>query len=142
MGLLRAAGGGSTRAIPLFGLFNKARRRTAAPPARGLFLVNVKVGRGSNTTMSSGLAGAYVSAYVTAADPDAATALAVTRLTARGFEFLATQGPVTRIELAEWTHHVVQCWPEFVDEFPAADELAAGLANDSVFFGPFVGYER
>lgn len=141
MGLLRIAGGGSIRANHLFGFF-RARRRSPAPPVRGVFLVNVKVGRGSNVTMSSGLAGAYVSAYVTAAGPEAAARLAVTKLTARGFEFQAIQGPITRIELGEWSRHVVQSWPEFISEFPGRDELAAGLGSDSVFFGPFVGYER
>jgi hypothetical protein len=109
---------------------------------RGLFLVNVKVGRGSSNKLSSGLAGAYVSAYVTAANPDAAARLAITKLTAKGFEFLATQGPVSRIELAEWPLHVAQSWPEFIDELPQQDELAAAISKDMVFFGPFVGYER
>ena len=141
MSLLHAAGGGSIRAIPLFGIF-RARRRARALPSRGLFLVNVKVGRGCSNKLSSGLAGAYVSVYVIAADEDAATRLAITRLTAKGFEFQATQGPVSRIELDEWPRHVAQSWPEFVDELPQRDELAASISKDMVFFGPFVGYER
>ncbi|MEJ8815751.1 hypothetical protein WKW77_32135 [Variovorax ureilyticus] len=141
MGLLHAAGGGSIRAIPLFGIF-RARRRALALPARGLFLVNVKVGRGCSNKLSSGLAGAYVSAYVTAADQDAATRLAITKLTAKGFEFLGTQGPVSRIELDDWAQHIAQSWPEFVDELPKRAELAAAMSKDMVFFGPFVGYER
>jgi hypothetical protein len=141
MSLLHAAGGGSIRAIPLLGIF-RARRQARAVPARGLFLVNVKVGRGCSTKLSSGLAGAYVSAYVTAADPDAATRLAITKLTAKGFEFQATQGPVSRIELDDWAQHIAQSWPEFIDELPKRDELAAAISKDTVFFGPFVGYER
>ncbi|WP_431274448.1 hypothetical protein ACQ858_20925 [Variovorax ureilyticus] len=141
MSLLRVAGGGSIRARPLLGIF-RARRRARALPARGLFLVNVKVGRGSSVTLSSGLAGAYVSVYVTAADQEAATQLAITRLTAKGFEFLATQGPVSRIELDDWAQHIAQSWPEFIDELPQRDELAVALSKDTVFFGPFVGYER
>ncbi|SCK36602.1 hypothetical protein VAR608DRAFT_3348 [Variovorax sp. HW608] len=141
MSLLRVAGGGSIRALPLLGIF-RVRRRARAQPARGLFLVNVKVGRGSSNKLSSGLAGAYVSAYVTAADKDAAQRLAITKLTAKGFEFLATQGPVARIELDAWPLHVAQSWPEFIDELPRQHELAAGLEKDMVFFGPFVGYER
>lgn len=141
MSLLRVAGGGSIRAIPLLGIF-RGRRRARVLPARGLFLVNVKVGRGSSNKLSSRLAGAYVSAYVTAADQDAATRLAVTKLTSLGFEFQAIQGPVTRIELDQWTLHVAQSWPEFIDELPRRDELVASLAKDTVFFGPFVGYER
>ncbi|SEB26055.1 hypothetical protein [Variovorax sp. YR216] len=143
MGLLHVAGGGTTRARPLFGIFRGRRRARALPlPARGLFLVNVKVGRGSSNKLSSGLAGAYVSAYVTAADQEAATRLAITRLTAKGFEFLGTQGPVSRIELDDWAQHIAQCWPEFIDELPRREELAAAMSKDTVFFGPFVGYER
>ena len=141
MGLPYVAGGGSIRAIPFLGIF-RARRPVPVPPARGLFLVNVKVGRGSSNKLSSGLAGAYVSAYVTAADQDTATRLAITKLTAKGFEFLATQGPVSRIELDEWSRHIAQSWPDFIDELPQRDELAACIAKDMVFFGPFVGYER
>ncbi|MBB3182392.1 hypothetical protein [Variovorax sp. Sphag1AA] len=141
MSLLHAAGGGSIRAIPLFGIF-RARRRAHAVPARGLFLVNVKVGRGCSNKLSSGLAGAYVSAYVTAADADAATRLAIMKLTSKGFEFLGTQGPVSRIELEDWPQHIAQSWPEFIDELPQQGELAAAISKDTVFFGPFVGYER
>lgn len=109
---------------------------------RDLYLVNVKVGRGSNGTLPSTLAGAYVSAYATASDPESATRLAVRKLTAQGFEFLATQGPISRIEPREWSRHVVQSWPEFIGELPSQDEIAAGLEREMVFFGPFVGYER
>lgn len=108
----------------------------------GLFLVNVKVGRGSNGSLPSTLAGAYVSAYATAADHESAMRLAIRKLTAKGFEFLATQGPVSRLDLREWPLHVAQSWPEFIDELPKQDEIAAGLERELVFFGPFVGYER
>jgi hypothetical protein len=107
-----------------------------------LFLVNVKLGRGSNGTLPSTLAGAYVSAYATAADPESAVRLAVTRLTAKGFEFLATQGPISRLDPREWSRHVAQSWPEFIDELPKQDDIEAGLEREMVFFGPFVGYER
>lgn len=107
---------------------------------RGLFLVNLKLGRGSNLLMSSTLAGAYVSAYVAADDHDSATRLAIARLTAKGFEFQSTQGPVTRIDPDDWSRHVTQSWPEFIDELPKQEELAAGLDRELVFFGPFVGY--
>ena len=123
----------------MFGLF-KSKQPT--PPLRGLFLINVKVGRGSNRRMPSTLAGAYVSAYATAADQEAATRLAVAKLTAQGFEFLAIQGPITRLDPGEWSSHVAQSWPEFIDELPKQDEVAAGLEGEMVFFGPFVGYER
>ena len=109
---------------------------------RGLFLVNVKLGRGSNGTLPSTLAGAYVSAYATAPDPETATRLAVTRLTAKGFEFLATQGPISQLDPREWSRHVAQSWPEFMDELPKQDDIEAGLGREMVFFGPFVGYER
>jgi len=109
---------------------------------RGLFLVNVKVGRGSNGVLPSTLAGAYVSAYATAADHQDATRLAVRKLTSQGFEFLATQGPITRLDPCEWPGHVAQSWPEFIDELPKQDDIEAGLEREMVFFGPFVGYER
>lgn len=109
---------------------------------RGLFLVNVKVGRGSNGILPSTLAGAYVSAYATAADHETATRLAVRKLTAQGFEFLATQGPITQLDPREWPGHVAQSWPEFIDELPKQDDIEAGLEREMVFFGPFVGYER
>lgn len=108
----------------------------------GLFLVNVKVGRGASGILPSSLAGAYVSAYATAADPESATRLAVRKLSAQGFEFLATQGPITRLDPGEWSRHVAQSWPEFIDQLPKQDELAEGLERERVFFGPFVGYER
>ena len=123
----------------MFGLF---KSRQPAPSGRGLFLVNVKVARGSNIRLPSVLAGAYVSTYVTAADPEAATRLAVSKLIEQGFEFLATQGPVTRLDPRQWSSHVAQSWPEFIDQLPTQEEVAAGLAGEMVFFGPFVGYER
>ncbi|HET7837697.1 MAG TPA: hypothetical protein VFL43_17910 [Variovorax sp.] len=109
---------------------------------RGLFLVNVKLGRGSNGTLPSTLAGAYVSAYATAPDPESAIRLAVSKLTSKGFEFLATQGPISRLDPREWSRHVAQSWPEFIDELPKQDDIEAGLEREMVFFGPFVGYER
>jgi hypothetical protein len=109
---------------------------------RDLYLVNVKLGRGSNGTLPSTLAGAYVSAYATAPDPESAARLAVSKLTSKGFEFLATQGPISRLDPREWSRHVAQSWPEFIDELPKQEELAAGIEREMVFFGPFVGYER
>ncbi len=122
----------------MFGLFKSKRSASG----RGLYLVNVKVGRGSNGRMPKTLAGAYVSAYVTADNDASATRLAVTRLTAQGFEFLDTQGPVTRIDLRQWPAHVAQSWPEFMDQLPKQNEIAEGMQGEMVFFGPFVGYEH
>lgn len=119
--------------------------KPSAPAGRGLFLVNVKVGRGSNHKLPSVLAGAYVSTYVTAASQEAAARLAVTKLTAQGFEFLSTQGPVARLDPGQWSSHVAQSWPEFIDQLPTRDEIVAQLGSEGgemVFFGPFVGYER
>jgi hypothetical protein len=122
----------------MFGLFKSKQ----PAPGRGLYLINVKVGRGSNGRMPKSLAGAYVSAYVTADDDESATRLALTRLTAQGFRFLDTQGPITRIDLRHWPTHVAQSWPEFMNELPKQNEIAEGLNSDMVFFGPFVGYEH
>ena len=122
----------------MFGLF-KSKQPT---PGRGLYLVNVKVARGSNTRMPKALAGAYVSAYVAANNHESATTLAVTRLTAQGYEFLDTQGPITRLDHRQWSAHVAQSWPEFIDELPKQNEIAESLQSEMVFFGPFVGYER
>ena len=118
----------------MFGLF-KSKQPT---PGRGLYLVNVKVARGSNTRMPKALAGAYVAAN----NHESATTLAVTRLTAQGYEFLDTQGPITRLDHRQWSAHVAQSWPEFIDELPKQNEIAEGLQGEMVFFGPFVGYER
>jgi hypothetical protein len=121
----------------MFGFF-KSRQ---AAQARALYLVNVKVGRGSNGRLPRTLAGAYVSAYVTAASHESATGLAVAKLTSQGFEFLGTQGPVSRIDLEQWSRHVTQSWPDFVDQLPKRNEIVDGLEREMVFFGPFVGYE-
>lgn len=123
-------------------MFRFFKPKLPAPAGRGLFLVNVKVARGSNLKLPSVLAGAYVSTYVTAASHEAAARLAVSRLTAQGFVFLSTQGPVTRLEPSQWAGHVAQSWPEFIDQLPTQDEIVAGLEGEMVFFGPFVGYER
>ncbi len=122
----------------MFGLF-KSKPLT---PGRGLFLINFKLGRGSNGDLPKTLAGAYVSAYVTADDQDSAVKVAVTRLTSKGFEFLDTQGPITRLDPRHWSSHVAQSWPEFIDELPRQNEIVDGFEREMVFFGPFVGYER
>jgi len=117
-------------------------QQPGAVAGRGLYLVNIKAGRGSNGTLPSTLAGVYVSVYATAADDQAAVRLAQAKLAAKGFEFLAVQGPVGRLDLRDWSRHVAQSWPEFIDELPRQEELVVGLAEDRVYLGPFVGYER
>lgn len=122
----------------MFGLFKSKR----PAPGRGLYLVNLKVGRGSNAAMPKTLAGAYVSAYVTTENHESAVRLAVAKLASRGFEFLDTQGPITRLDPHQWSSHVARSWPEFIDQLPKQNEMIDGLERDTVCFGPFVGYER
>ncbi len=123
----------------MIGLF-KSKRPTLG---RGLFLINFKLGRGSNRDLPVTLARRrYVSAYVTAEDQDSAVKVAVTKLTSRGFDFVDTQGPITRLEPRQWSSHVAQSWPEFIDELPNQNEIVDGFEREMVFFGPFVGYKE
>ncbi|SOT98313.1 hypothetical protein [Xanthomonas arboricola] len=114
-------------------------RKPATPV---LFFVNAHVGRGSNPDMPAKLAGAYVSVYVFANDPESALREAFSQVTRRGYEFLElSDGKVHQMDPQEWDVYVKTAWPEFPWHFPAQSAVLATFAPGWVFFGPFAGYE-
>jgi hypothetical protein len=108
----------------------------------GLFLVGVKVGRGTNAEMPSQLVGAVVQVFAAAANHELAAKAAVSKLVSQGFEFLDVQGPIKQLDPQQWSGYVRHTWPEFEAHFPRQDEVLAAVTNGAVFFGPFAGYER
>jgi hypothetical protein len=107
----------------------------------GLFLVGVKVARGTNAEMPSQLVGAIVPVFAAAASHKLAAKAAVSKLVSQGFEFLDIQGPIKQLDPQQWSSYVHHTWPEFEAHFPRQQEVLAGVASGAVFFGPFAGYE-
>ena len=121
----------------MFGVFK------AKPPEseNGLFLVVVKIARGTSTTMPEPLVGALVPVFAAAPNHEAAAKAAVSRLVAQGFEFLDIQSPINQLDPEQWSNYVRHTWPEFEAHFPKQQEVLSGVASGAVFFGPFAGYE-
>ncbi len=122
----------------MFGLF-----KSKAPQSdNGLFLITVKIGRGSNAQMPQNLKGAYVPAFAAAVDHEAAAKAAVAKLVAQGFEFLDIDGPIKQLDPGQWSAFVHASFPELENHFPNQQTVVAGLAEGAVFFGPFASYEQ
>jgi hypothetical protein len=122
----------------MFGILNSK----AAEGRNSLFLVTVKIGRGSNISMPQPLVGAYVPVFVAGSNLEAAAKAAVSKLVAQGFEFLDIDGPIRQLDPNEWSVFIDASFPEFKSQFPNQDAVIAGLTEGNVFFGPFAGYER
>ncbi|MBP3984305.1 hypothetical protein J5837_07670, partial [Pseudoxanthomonas helianthi] len=118
-------------------------KKKPAPTLNGLFLLNMHIGRGSNSEMPANLAGAYVGVFIGAPDPNGALVQAVTELRRRGYEFIdLSDGKIHQLDPMQWDTYVQNAWPEFPNHFPRRTEVIAGLSSPSwVFFGPFAGYE-
>jgi hypothetical protein len=121
----------------MFGLFNAKEKQSP----NGLFLISVKIGRGSNVDMPPSLVGAVVPVFAAAANHELAAKAAVSKLLSQGFEFLDIQGPIKQLDPQQWSSYVRHTWPEFEVHFPEQQEVLAGVASGAVFFGPFAGYE-
>ena len=87
------------------------------------------------------LAGAFVPAFATAIDHESAARAAIAALRRQGFEFQDIQGPIHQLDAKRWTEYVLSSWPELASRFPSQDEVVQMLSTESVFFGPFAGYE-
>jgi hypothetical protein len=121
----------------MFGLF-KRRAET-----NELWLLNLHIGRGTNSEMPANLAGAYVAAFVAAPDYEAAAREVVSHLARRGYEFFdISDRKIRQLDPQRWTSYVDESWPEFVSHFPTQNEVISGLADGKIFFGPFAGYEK
>jgi len=111
------------------------------PVAKELFLVMVKVGRGTNAEMPESLVGAYVPAFAAAADHAAAAKAVAARVLSHGFELIDIQRPIKRLDPLQWSTFVHDTWPEFEAHFPNQQAVLANMAKGAVFFGPFAGFE-
>lgn len=121
----------------MFGLFKSKEPQST----NGLFLVGVKVGRGTNTEMPPPLIGAVVPVFAAAANHELAAKAAVSKLISQGFEFLDIQGPIKQLDPLQWSSYVHHTWPEFETHFPPQEEVLVGVPSGAIFFGPFAGYE-
>jgi len=121
----------------MFNLF----KRKLPQSKNGLFMMGVKVGRGTNTEMPEPLVGAVVFVFSAAPNHELAAKAAVSNLLAQGFEFLDIQGPITQIDPQQWSSYVRHTWPEFEAHFPKQQEVLSDVESGAVFFGPFAGYE-
>jgi hypothetical protein len=113
-----------------------------SPANNGLFMVLIKVERGTNSEMPEPLIGAVVPAFVAAENHELAIKAAVSKLRSQGFVFTAIQGQVSQLDPALWTDYVRHTWSEFEQHFPTQQELLGTMQVGGVFFGPFAGYER
>lgn len=55
------------------------------------------------------------------------------------FEDVLPEGMSTPI--TGWGRYVAEAWPDFLREFPTQSDIAGRLANGSVLFSPFAGFE-
>ena len=107
-----------------------------------LFLINLQVGRGSNSEMPQNLAGAYVPVFVAAADSEAAALAAVKHLADQGFEFKdVADKKIHQLDPQSWRSYIKESWTEFESHFPSQEVVLAGLPYGQIFTGPFAGYE-
>ncbi|QTN21549.1 hypothetical protein HZ992_15315 [Rhizobacter sp. AJA081-3] len=91
--------------------------------------------------MPAHLAGAFVPAFATAMDHESAARAAVYALGRQGFLFQDIQGPIHQLDATRWNEYVQSTWPELAAHFPPQSEVVQMLGTESVFFGPFAGYE-
>jgi hypothetical protein len=116
------------------------------PPAESenkLFLINVHVGRGSNTDMPRKLIGAFIPVFVAASDSEAAVLEVVKQLKEQGFALLdVPDEKIYQLDPLDWQSYVESTWPEFESQFPSQEVVIAGLPYGLMFFGPFAGYDK
>ncbi|WHU01705.1 hypothetical protein [Sphingomonas sp. NIBR02145] len=103
--------------------------------------IRLKVRPGTQP-LPSPLIAAYVTAFSVAAEPREAVVKSVRALQAMGYDFEDVLPEGLMLPLAGWGEYVAQAWPEFSEEFPSQDEIAAHLAEDGVAFSPFAGFDR
>jgi hypothetical protein len=120
----------------MFGIFQKKQFA-----ANNLYLLVVKINRGSSTEMPPSMAGALVPAFAPAPDHESAARIAVSALVRQGFEFVDLQGQVTQLDPSAWNQYVESAWPEFAADLPDQTVLKEHLVSGKVFFGPFAGYD-
>ncbi|WP_047548881.1 hypothetical protein [Methylotenera sp. G11] len=122
----------------MFGMLNKKQKT----PENILFLINMHIGRGTNTEIPTNLVGAYVPAFVAAPNHEAAAHEVVSNLTRQGYEFIdIADGKIHQLDPLKWDSYVMDAWPEFVAHFPKQSEVISKLPSKLLFFGPFASYE-
>lgn len=120
------------------GLFNKP-----VETPNKLWLLNLHIGRGTNSEMPAVLVGAYVAVFVAATDHESAAKEAVSQIRQRGYEFLdISDRKIHQLDPLKWSTYVKEAWPEFPSHFPTQKQVLVGIAEGKTFFGPFAGYER
>lgn len=86
--------------------------------------------------------GACVPVFAAGFDHEGAVKAAVREIVGQGFEFMDIEGPVRQLDPNRRSDFVDASLPEFKSQLPSQEAVIAGFDEGSVFFGPFVGYDK
>lgn len=107
-----------------------------------LFLVPIRLRRGSRSRMPPHLVGAMVDCFVSAPDHLTAVRMAAARVQQDGdiFEDLVG-GQVHQLDPATWPSCLARKYLELADQLPPQPDVTEFLTSCGVFFGPFAAWE-
>ena len=108
-----------------------------------LYLVPVRIRRGSRSRMPPNLLGAIVECFVAAPDHLSAVKAAMARIQEDGdlFEDLVG-GQVHQLDPARCESYLARKYPELADQLPPQPDMTIFMESGGVFFGPFSGWDR
>lgn len=106
-----------------------------------LYEFNLKVLAQEGSDLPDGKQGAYVPCYVFADDYQEALKKAVFALAKEHLLLEAIQGGVRELPIDSWDDYLKSVWPDFLDRFPAKNDLPTLSKGSAVFFGPFAVFD-
>ncbi len=121
------------------GLFDRLKRPASRPDVL-ISGVRLKIRAGRNP-LPHPLAGAYVTAFTVADEPQQAVRQAVLAIFDMGHDIEEILPEGLELPMSKWAAYVAEAWPEFPGYYPTQAQIAAKLADGGVVFSPFAGFE-
>lgn len=117
------------------------RSSTFAPLQQRLYLVTLRVARGTNRELPAHMPQAVVPVFVPAQDYELAAQAAIDSAEQDGFVAHELLGEIRVLDIQTWDDYVRREWPEDRHFLPSSVMLRRLISSNQPFFGPISGWQ-
>ncbi|WP_044615689.1 hypothetical protein [Gynuella sunshinyii] len=105
-----------------------------------VFIVPFRVKAMENSIMPSNVSEAFISCYAQGSSYVEATERALKKLASDGLHVEEILQPIHEMAISDWSEHIKQQWPDYIDNLPAQSEFEGAVLSGQVVYGLFGSY--
>ncbi|MBY8826323.1 hypothetical protein [Sphingomonas colocasiae] len=105
-----------------------------------IFIVPFHVKKERGAVFPDEFSGAYVNCYVGASDYKEAVKRCIEELKVDGMVVEKVMEPIYSMDISQWHQHILDQWPDYVNQLPNQDKFESEIGKGEVVYGPFGAY--